>query len=396
MLKIMTTGMVIVLLVGLTLGSIFAAQATLALENQGPGPKVNLTYYQNVRSITLAGLLLSLGGLLWRHRREVGARTASETAALFAPRKALQASLGPTGSVKRRVFLTFIPGLGQVVVGRIARAIIGVVSLGLIWIGFFFLYSRLGSGQSYFIYPYLPVKATHITAVLCLTFGIWTLIAADAIRLNETGRRTSGYPAFRHIISTMALPIIPFASGILLQLVAGALLENTDYARLSGWAGACAGLFGMAVWILARSWGRTLVASVAGLFIGAACLILMVRMPVPHTGVILYRALVGGALVGLSLFLFLRGRKISALILPAVISASWIGVLTAFFIIETVSHTSLNPVLSPSILRSLTLVEFYFMGLAVLLVIQHLGPTPKSVESDFYNRDARVEGISPV
>jgi hypothetical protein len=396
MLKIMTTGMVIVLLVGFTLSSIFAAQAKLAHEHQAPDTKVNILHHQNVRSVTLAGLFLSLGGLLWFHRREVRGRSASDTAALFAPRKALQASLGPTGSVRRRVFLTFIPGLGQAAVGRIARAIIGVVSLGLVWTGFIFLYSRLGSGQAYFIYPYLPVKATHITAVLCLTLGIWTLIAADAIRLNEPGRRTGGLPAFRDIIPIMAFPLIPVTAGVLLQLVAGAVFEDTDYARLSGWSGACAGLFGMVVWKLDKSWRSTFVASAAGLLIGAVCLFLMVRTPVPHIGMILYRALIGGAMVGLSLLLFLRGRNISALILPAVISASWIGVLTAFFIIETVSHTSIKPYLSLPILRSLTMVEFYFMSLAALLVVRSLGPTSQPVKSDFYTRDARVEVVSPV
>jgi len=93
--------------------------------------------------------------------------------------------------------------------------------------------------------------------------------------------------------------------------------------------------------------------------------------------------------------LFLKGRNISGLIFPAVISASWIGVLTAFFILETVSHTSLSPYLSLPILRSLTLVEFYFMGLAVMLVIQFLGQTSRPIESDIYTRDSRVEEVSP-
>jgi len=394
--KIITTAGIVVLLVGISFLSIHASKTAMSIEDQTVVESGSLQFYQEVRFITLAVLLLGLVGLLWGKYWEARALPASRAAVRFRPRHRLQGVLGPSRGFKRWLLLIFLPGLGQAAVGRTARAAISVLSLCMVWIGFYYLFSNLDPDPySYFVYPYLPVRAFHITALLSISLGVWTLIAADAIRLNEPGLRADQVPALRVLVSTVMLPLIPVVAGFILQLSAGRL-ESHDLGRLTGWSGACAGLSAIVAWKSGWNWKRTITVSLAGLLVGGASQYLILLVPVPRTGMILYRSLIGGGLVGLSLLVLLKGREGTVLVLPAVISASWFGVLSAFAVLQYATESSLRPYLSISVLKSLTFVEFYFPSLAALLIIQFLSTSHWLGISEIEKSDVRIDGLPPV
>ena len=386
--RIVVTGLVMVAYLFLVYLAIWSAETVAIIKDHYPDLIKDLAYYQNVRMILITVLFVMLAAILFFYQKEIKNRDWNPKT-FFRPSPMVQAMLGPSGGARSRTLLVLIPGLGQAAAGRTARAVMAVLSLLIVWIGFFYLYSGLEDEYSYFVYPVLPVMATHITAAFCLTLGIWTMNAVDAIRLNESGLRSHEY-GLKGVIRTLTVPLISVAAGVLLQFFGGHF-EGSSYARLSGWGGASAGLFGIVAWRMRMSGKMAVMAAGAGLLVGAASLYIMVQTPVPRVGMILYRSLVGGTLIGLFLLSYFYRWGIPSLIVPAVISASWAGTLAGFYLIHSVSQTFLKEFLSLSMFRSMTLVEFYFIGLAVLGVMHFLEPRAASDAPEAPAPDSKVE-----
>jgi hypothetical protein len=130
--------------------------------------------YQWLRVGSLASMLLVLAWLLFASRRQ---RVSYDHAGqgLHKPLAGLQSLLGPLGSVRRKVLLVLVPGLGQAAAGRILRAFTLFVILS-----FFVslvIYS-LSSGESEA--TSLPVLITS----MLMTYTIWMLIVLDGVRLS--------------------------------------------------------------------------------------------------------------------------------------------------------------------------------------------------------------------
>ncbi|HEY4485625.1 MAG TPA: hypothetical protein VI702_04795 [Nitrospiria bacterium] len=332
------------------------------------GSLQEIRQYQAIFAASIIPLLLGLAGLILLNRKRRNEQPLSERP-VFEPNAHLQSWLGPIDSARRRALLALVPGLGQAAVGRWARAAVLVMAWLLPGIGGYLLYQdilRRDLSASYFVVPILPTLATVTTASLALTLLLAVFAGADALRLDEPERHPARWHGGR-LLSLLSLPLLAAGAGMAAQILMGGW-GGEKFPRLAGWGFGSAGLFAAMAWGL-RSRPRAIVGYGAiGLPVGLIAMYINTRIPVPTNGFLLYRSLINGFLIGSAVYLLFKTRGLSTLAIPAGMAGAWMGNLAVFLVLTAISQGRFKNVFSLPVMRGLTLFEFYFIGLALLLV----------------------------
>ena len=359
----------IILMLVLVLVSVWSFNQALTLEETAGALPDEIGRYYLIQKLSLAGIVAILAGLFMLNRKEKINRPAPRPKQIPVPSERIQNFLGPMGSNRRRYLLTMVPGLGQAAAGRKTRGFLSVLAFPLLWCVLYLIYIDIES--QFFSFPMYPVIPTLISTVIAMTGALWVWFAVDAIRLNEiTPWRSSEYlPSFNKLF----FPLIPVAAGITSDLLLGNF-DNRNSPLMFGWAGAGAGLLGLVAWRLQLGGKKIALAAVVGFIIGLFTRYVSFTLPMPIGGFIIYRPLVGGFMIGFFVFVVFMKTKISPLVIPATTAWAWIGSIVIRFLRIEVSDTA-APWIASIVYHGPTLFEFYWIGLAILWLIDNLKQT---------------------
>ncbi|MBI5184183.1 MAG: HEAT repeat domain-containing protein [Nitrospinae bacterium] len=316
--------------------------------------------------ISIAGACVVLAAFLIALRRERKASASVATPLRPQGRLWIQELLGSRDSRRRKMLLVLLPCLGQVAVGKDFRAFLYLVPL----IAFLSLTVELIS--AYFfdlsVIPSVINQVALITAVLCISIYTWVFMVVDALRLD----RSAGLPLktlpFRYKILWNVLPLVTAVLGaggqfaqeylvkyfpavgnslktIFINFLASlkysslfAVLYGEFLSRnLIAWGTTTAFIFGSMAWLISSRKPDVLAMGFLGLISGALLWMVAVAscgivFDDPQTGSLITFPVQGFA-TGLLLYLVAGPSRLSFLIIPAALSATWVGLILAAFTI---------------------------------------------------------------
>ncbi|HWR73742.1 MAG TPA: hypothetical protein VN604_11285 [Nitrospirota bacterium] len=308
--------------------------------------------YQWLRIASLAGMLIVLGWLLFASRRQ---RIAQDQAgeSPYAPVPGLQKILGPMGSVRRKVLLFLIPGLGQAAAGRILRA----VTLSVVLLIFISLIA-----YSWFQFSLRDLTSLPVLVIIVLmVYTVWIAIVLDGVRLSGKPSDVFRRLSFKRVFAAVAVPLITVGSAAAIQLVREAIVRSNPEISLSiqtvirsfmsvfhtdvspfsamlpavvifGWGGAAAGMFGALAWQAQAGRSKILIGIFSGFLAGITswgCTVLLVGN---RPGALLYMPPVQGVLLGSLAYFSFRSKGMPLLVVPAAAAGAWTGDFLKMFL----------------------------------------------------------------
>lgn len=299
--------------------------------------------YQLLRKGSLAGMLLVLIWLLFASRRQ---RVSYDEAgqSLHTPVSSLQKLLGPMGSVRRKALLVLVPGLGQAAAGRILRAFTVVVILA------FFVSFVVFSSIFYDEKASLPVLIT----IMLMTYTVWMIIALDGVRLSGKPATVTSKRGFKHVLTTIASPLLTVCAAITAQLLREAVVQSRPdvsvviqslfralmsafsdkvslfssvfpAAVLFGWGGAAAGMFATLSWQAQAGRKKILLGIIFGFPAGIIAWMATSLLVGARLGSLFYMPAMQGIMLSTFAYLFFRKNGMPLLVIPVAAAGAWVG-----------------------------------------------------------------------
>lgn len=290
--------------------------------------------FQGLRIGAFASMFFVLGWLLFALRRQ---RIAYELTgvSMYKPALGVQNFLGPATSVRKKILLLLIPGIGQVAAGRTLRTIVLLMVL-LPFAGFvviaWFSYRENG-------YTVLPV----LMAAILFVYSVWIGIVLDGIRLNKNFPEPQAPFNAKGFFKSVALPFLTVCTVLLAQLVAHLILRHRSdvYLRLTsflcfvstygnismlvGWGGAGAGMFGVLALQLRTGTTRNIIGFTIGFFAGAISWLAATSLVGSRLGGTNFLPPVEALLLGSFAYLYFRKLGMPLLSVLVAIAAAWIS-----------------------------------------------------------------------
>ena len=163
--------------------------------------------YKLVRWFSISGAILALIAFIFIYRN---LKSSSVGRSVLLTLITIGSILGPEGSIRRKVLLMAVPGLGQLEAGRKFRSVIFFFPflIVLFWFGSSLLASLRGVYYSFYYVIYSGV----------LLSLIMTASAKDVYTLNLKGATPWQFSA-KGILTTLLSPLIPVAMGAVSQIL---------------------------------------------------------------------------------------------------------------------------------------------------------------------------------